>query len=126
MNELEQRAIDCPHWEWIPGMLTHEGERIIYAGRLDGLACYEIDARTVGGGIRTLSEQLPDFDDPATLGCLLHLVREAHGDSMLSVIATGDPRGPWVLDNYTRDTPKCASYAEALVAGLEAAPYQRE
>jgi hypothetical protein len=62
----------------------------------------------------------PDVRDPATLGCLLALVREAWGDSQIYVAG----RGLWdvftshdveiVQDRYTE--------AEALVAALEAAP----
>ena len=69
---------------------------------------------------------LPDLDDPATLGCLLALVREAWG-SHVSSIRTGDG---WSVRHMGRDgwaaglsvvgiTP-CE--AEALVAALEAAP----
>jgi hypothetical protein len=73
----------------------------------------------------------PDLDDPATLGCLLALVREAWGPTC-SVIHVLDGNG-WALctsggclglpdlraGTGTRFHP---DYAEALVAALEAAP----
>jgi hypothetical protein len=69
---------------------------------------------------RPLTDALPDLTDPATLGCLLALVREAWSDSQMYVAG----RGLWdvftshdveiVQDRYTE--------AEALVAALEAAP----
>jgi len=59
---------------------------------------------------------LPDLTDPATLGCLLALVREAWDDRYLC--ASLSPRKLWMVDGWSlHDTE-----AEALVAALEAAP----
>jgi hypothetical protein len=73
---------------------------------------------------------LPDFDDPATLGCLLALVREAWGDPDLFVEREQrrEPARAWSIT--TKSGPcTCrggywygATEAEALVAALEAAP----
>jgi hypothetical protein len=73
---------------------------------------------------------LPDFGDPATLGCVLELVRQAWGDPMISVWH-GDPDWPtW----YAGRPDRCAgiqhlpgdpggdSEAEALLRALECAP----
>jgi len=61
-------------------------------------------------------DALPDLTDPATLGCLLALVREAWGDRYLC--ASLSPRKLWMVDGWSlHDTE-----AEALVAALEAAP----
>ena len=64
-------------------------------------------------------EGWPDLTDPATLGCLLHQVREVCGDSTIyvefdqewSVFGTSPP------DFYGRG----ATEAEALIAALETA-----
>jgi hypothetical protein len=64
---------------------------------------------------------LPDLDDPATLGCLLALVREARGDQTLAS-RFDDEYGWWVVDgNRWADCGRGDSEAEALVAALEAA-----
>lgn len=62
----------------------------------------------------------PDLIDPATIGCLLTVVREAWGKLELYCAAAGE--GKWVVKvsedkRFTGD-----SEAEALVAALEAAP----
>jgi hypothetical protein len=65
----------------------------------------------------------PDLSDPATLGCLLALVREAWSDPYLC--AVGDPDTGWRVDAVTaqvQDLHGFSSEAEALVAALEAAP----
>jgi hypothetical protein len=59
--DLAKRAVACKHWRWMPGMLTLEGYRLDNAGRLRA---------------EQQGDQLPDLNDPATVGCLLALVRE--------------------------------------------------
>lgn len=62
----------------------------------------------------------PDLSDPATLGCLLHLVREAWGEATVYIEHDKCRRRPWVaiLPMLVID---CETEAEALVAALEAA-----
>jgi hypothetical protein len=68
---------------------------------------------------------IPDLTDPATLGCLLALVREAWGEPILSVAWAG---GRWyVVQRILRSVHALrwidtATEAEALVAALEIAP----
>ena len=72
-NELEtlaRRAVACKHWKWLPGMLYTQGGH----GVRPVIATAPI---TQGGG-------LPDLSDPATLGCLLALVREAWGQPTIA------------------------------------------
>jgi hypothetical protein len=67
------------------------------------------------GKLRYAEMLSPSLTDPATLGCLLALVREAHGQ----FITTARAHGQWVVTAGTFgffDTE-----AEALVAALEAA-----
>lgn len=69
---------------------------------------------------------VPDWDDPATLGCLLALVREAWGDPHVHVAATFE--GPTCTGWRVRFSVSRSlwfegdSEAEALIAALEAAP----
>ena len=106
-EDLARRAIAAPHWRWMPGMLTDVGERVT-----DPTICY------LG--------TLPDLDDPATLGCLLALVREAWGFQAFVALTSGGWHVwgfPWEPD--LTSSSRLASgptEAEALVAALEAAP----
>ena len=69
--------------------------------------------------------RLPDLSDPATLGCLLALVREAWGVPELNPYWS-DVRCEWVLWHVddAEDAPRitAGSETEALVAALFAAP----
>jgi hypothetical protein len=78
---LARRAVACRGFRWLPGMLTTEGMRVV-------VRCFGDDNEP--------DDDIPDLTDPATLGCLLALVREARAVPFLQ--------------------------AENLVAALEAAP----
>jgi hypothetical protein len=72
----------------------------------------------------TTEIDVPDLSDPATLGCLLHLVRQAYGDSSLQPNDAGEYD---MLHWHVFIGPHFActghaTEAEALVAALEAAP----
>ena len=72
MEELARRAVACKGWRWMPGMLTVSRMRVTGSDRTDVLALRGREVLPVG------PHSLPDLDDPATLGCLLKLVREAY------------------------------------------------
>jgi len=133
---LARRAVACKGWRWMPGMADHFGRRVmqVYPDEL-GFRWSHLLKNCV---VRD-ADALPDLTDPATLGCLLALVREAWGDPSLyvrrgsttrksdgvrawEVLGWLDPSrspdgrgGSWSGWGY-------ASEAEALVAALEAAP----
>lgn len=123
---LARRAVACKGWRWLPGM------RVEWVGMGTGWrmlsethSWYEREECEDGepGG----PNAVPDLEDPATLGCLLALVREAWGDDWISTgrMAYLDGSSIWVVTMSfgTRlGTRQAATEAEALVAALESAP----
>ena len=115
MTELAKRVIACKHWRWMPGMRLQ-----------NGYILKDEDFPTLGDECGWF----PDLTDPATLGCLLALVREAWGDP--TACAAPDGLGHvafqiWgVWTSQSTPLPECVgkgdTEAEALVASLEAAP----
>ena len=84
-THLAKRALACEAFRWMPGMLMMEDERG-YAERILNVGLKESSTETASqysrgwrvGDITLGTLQpgaLPDLDDPATLGCLLFLVR---------------------------------------------------
>jgi hypothetical protein len=118
---LARRAVACPRWRWMPGMVTTYGQRIARADAYGYAVAY-----TSGGHLQMVeADALPNLTDPATLGCLLALVREAWREPTLSVAWAG---GGWYVVQLIRRSVDAlrwidtATEAEALVAALEAAP----
>jgi len=122
--ELGRRAVACKHWRWVPGMLAHKPGGI-WEWRRHSVAKWS-DALGVRDDIP--ADAVPDLGDPATLGCLLALVREAWGKPLLYVEPEEDEIDGlawyvWNVDegkSYSRGLHR--SEAAALVAALEAAP----
>jgi hypothetical protein len=71
MNDIAKRAVDSKYWKWTPGM-----QPLRWApGKKDHLQkemrCdKQSDCELVSGCV-------PDISDPATLGCMLFLIRDA-------------------------------------------------
>jgi hypothetical protein len=91
MLDLARRAVACKGWRWMPGMLTTEGMRVV-------VRCFNDDNEP--------DDDIPDLTDPATLGCLLALVREA----------------TTAYASLTFEPGYLHTEVENLVAALEAAP----
>ena len=129
LEELGRRAVACKHWRWMPGMYAEPlAFRVVWA---DDDSIGEADQ------ISYLRERVPhiypDLSDPATLGCLLALVREAWGDDVtpMRIVSASDQKRRWwyiglgehVIGGMSRGLSlEAESESELLVAALEAAP----
>ena len=104
---VEQRALRARAWRWVPGMADVDGDRVIAVAK-DG-ELIVAGARLFGARAWLEVNQyhpddmsVPDLTDPATLGCLAALVREAWGTASGRVVI---------------------AEAEALVSAMEDAPW---
>lgn len=127
---LSQRLVACKGFRWLSGMLILDhgpGVRFCWADDtyLNGVAAEGGAWMRVRRGTA-----LPDLADPATLGCLLALVREAWANPRLVAIYC-EPAHPgqsegWAVQAADNRLPVAGedygSEAEALVAALETAP----
>ena len=124
LEEVARRAVACKGWKWMVGM------SVAVPDTLDG---------GEGGYYRIYiashvpeADAYPNFSDPATMGCLLHIVREAWNVPDLSAIRSAFKDGSVVWSFCL--TQECreqlgladgylggATEAEALVAALEVA-----
>lgn len=148
--DLGRRAVACKGWRWMPGMslirrksgpaggtglrLTHLRVALTCGHPCDPFAAVA-DVDRLWRPVPDDPHWVPDFRDPATLGCLLALVREVLGEPLASVEVRqpGDlgcracvrvPVGSegWRVVQWWRASQD-PQYAEAaaLVSALEAA-----
>ena len=127
LEDLGRRAVACKHFYWMPGMSLSNGRTI--GTWKDGEVCGSSDTSPPYDGA-----VYPMLDDPATIGCLLHLVQEAWNACRISVCFSAympDATKRWSVPisffKDQRDLVHVPSFygetqAEALVAALEAAP----
>jgi hypothetical protein len=142
IEALARRAVACPDWRWMPGM------KLLHSGRIVHVIGQRVEATEhpwLGSNFAARNPlsgpfpDAPDLTDPATLGCLLALVREVYGSPHLycrlsSTTRASDGIRAWEVNGYL-DASRSpdgrggsfrgwgyASEAEALVATLEAAP----
>lgn len=117
--ELGKRAVACAHWRWMPGMLL--------LPHVDGCECCE-DRNFPRRAARipavfTTDIDVPDLSDPATLGCLLHLVRQAQPNQGRWIMSSCcNAYGRWYTNPSRGGGRDYDTEAEALVDALEAAP----
>jgi hypothetical protein len=106
---LARRAVACKGWRFMGGMLLADG---VWQARVGEGWRWKEDA-----------ELLPVLGDPATLGCLLALVREARGEPTYLPTCLDVHDEAWVVNPPIpwRQT-RYESYASVLVAALEASP----
>lgn len=122
MEELARRAVACKGWRWMPGMLVHNADGPV---RIDGGDSDPfIYGRCQWSGERfqlsVRSGPCPDLTDPATVGCLLALVREAY--RLRLWLASSRDGDMWYVDAASGALAHGKTEGEALVTALEAAP----
>jgi len=109
MIALARRAVACRGWVWMPGMLAVE-----LAG--PGMSLTGGRPVRVDDCWHAVNVWDPDLSDPATLGCLLALVREAWND-LRGYLHPCSGYG-W-LCSVNGEHVYGVAEAEALVAALE-------
>lgn len=83
MNEVQQqlarRLVEHPAWRWMPGMraVSDRGESG-FARHIETISAQS--APWYQWNDIWLDDAVPDLTDPATVGCMLALAREAWGD----------------------------------------------
>lgn len=82
---LGNRAVVCKSWRWMPGMRLLSPDRYEWVVAFEG-PDEQPDSLTLAPGyydtyvFKPDDAHVPDLRDPATLGCLLALVRETAAD----------------------------------------------
>ena len=131
LEDLGRRAVACKHWRFLPGMrivgyntmgrpmsfrlLNIPGSEWPEFWVAETRNAHEV---TFMKGVEEAGF-LPDLSDPATLGCLLALVREAWANNTMHARPEGDR---WRVWSEEPGAFVFGTEAEALVAALEAAP----
>ena len=112
--EIARGFVDCSRWQWLPGIRA--------VGRKGYPAAWfrvEEPLRRLGGVWR---DSVPDITDPATLGCILHLVRDVWGSPTAYLYCYGRS---WFFEPQQPDPtnhPSGRTEAETLLHALQVAP----
>lgn len=123
MSDLARRLVACPRFRWVDGMRAHE--RAAAGMSIHGERPCRVSADWSPG-----VGWLPDLTDPATVGCLLALVREVYQKPEAYVRRCGQRWGDaarlWGVYGLAEhlhglaDKTVATSEPAALVAALEA------
>lgn len=130
--DLGKRAVACKYWRWMPGMkaigrwpgypvrLYYFGEKLYDTDDIADDSGYLRWRQThvhEDGGYE--GPYYPDLTDPATLGCLLALVRKARNNPAGFVVPECNGNWTYYTQLYNADYWTGGSEAEALVIALE-------
>lgn len=115
LHTLASQAVASPAWRWLPGMCFVDETGSIWR------------VQTLWHAEHVHSDRLPDLTDPATLGCVLSLVRGAHSGTCWTEHRPSEPWQGWVVWHDREDGRRVAighadTEAAALVAALGSAP----
>jgi len=121
--ELAKRAVICKGWRWMPGMRTQSGLRLVVVwGTYNTASVLSDGIDDAHSETVSLVEELPDITDPATLGCLLSLVREARGEPTYLPTCLDSIEEAWVIEAPSRDRQtRYGNYASVLLSALRKA-----
>jgi hypothetical protein len=118
--EIARGFVECGRWRWMPGMLDTDGGRIVDPERL-----MTAQKQSASSPVWLLCGPLalPDITDPATLGCIVQVVRDARGQPCWLPTYLDPIDEAWVIEppSHRRQT-RYESYAAVLLAALQAAP----
>ena len=141
-----RRALICKHWKFKRGMLVSKLSEMFSNDW--GVLRYRIISVEVEGRVFILSDGhgydnfavnvegdifIPCFDDPATLGCLVDLVKTAWDDPTIGYYCVKNIEGyavssTWIVCSAknvkSRKIAEGLSPVDALLGALEAAEYQ--
>lgn len=127
---LGRHAAKLKNWKWMAGMQIHYiGPKSICIPSYHGRMITAQRARLLSDREpRNLETAFPDFSDPATVGCLYHLVCEAYKTSFIHFVydnADGEPdyvKPSWKIFSDVALFGSGPSLAKALVNALEMSP----
>jgi hypothetical protein len=125
-TELARQLVASKHWRFTDGAITACGLRVCEGGK-GYVIGYRAAPTRDGGGWYDGDDAglIPDLDDPATIGCLLALVREAWGDGTIYCVRGRLSGGGYMYAGFS-DGPVFkevyCTEGEALAAALLGAP----